>query len=104
MRHVTILLALAILATFSPPMRMHWGEEKEILETIGDVPEQICPNVPLEGSSSTVELYGSAKAELSGLFTCGFAGGIDAQGISTAHLIILVRAPTAYSVMANLGM
>lgn len=41
--------------------------EREILDTIGDFAERICPRVPLEGSSNTVELSGSAKADLNGL-------------------------------------
>lgn len=41
--------------------------EKEFLETIGDFAERICPKVPLEGSLSTVDLSGTAKAELNGL-------------------------------------
>ena len=79
MRHVTILLALAILATVSSYAANAYAleAEKEILETIGDFAERICPNVPLEGSSSTVELSGSAKAELSGLLKKMAALGIQ---------------------------
>ena len=79
MRHVTSLLALAILATFSSSAANAYALEadKEILKTIGDFAERICPNVPLEGSSSSVELSGSAKADLSGLLKNLAALGIQ---------------------------
>src|SRR2546427_72471 len=40
---------------------------ERILKLIGDFAERICPRVPLQGSTSTFELSGQAKAELSGL-------------------------------------
>jgi hypothetical protein len=79
MRHVTILLALAILTTFSSYAANAdtLEAEKEILKTIGDFAERICSNVPLKGSSNTVELEGSAKVELSGLLKKMAALGIQ---------------------------
>lgn len=69
MRHVTSLLALAILATFSSSAANAYAlqTEKEILETISAFAERICHEVPLEGSSSSVELSGSANVELARL-------------------------------------
>ena len=40
--------------------------DKEILVTIGDFAERMCPTIPLEGSSSSTELSGNTKAELGG--------------------------------------
>jgi hypothetical protein len=41
--------------------------EKEILDMIGDFSERICPAVPMEGSSGSVELSGTASSLLKNL-------------------------------------
>lgn len=50
--------------------------DKEILVTIRDFVEATCPTIPLEGSSSSTELSGNAKAELNGLIKKMAALGI----------------------------
>lgn len=105
MRHVTSLLALAILATVSSSaVNAHaLGADKEILKTIGDFAERICPKVPLEGSSSTMELSVSAKAELAELLKKLSALGIQGaakyqvsqfQGLVQKDLLAAMRDST----------
>jgi hypothetical protein len=79
MRPVTSLLALVILATFSSSASNAYASEveKEILKTVGDFAERICAPVPLEGSSSAVELSGSAKVDLGRLLKKMKALGIQ---------------------------
>lgn len=119
MRHVMSLLAFAILATFpSYAANAYTLEtEKEILKMIGDFAERICPKVPLEGSSSTIELSGSAKAELAGLLKKLSALGIQGaakyqesqfQGLVQKDLLAAMRDSTdcklkvSYSLMGKL--
>jgi hypothetical protein len=105
MRHVTILFVVWILATVSSSATNAYAleAEKEILDTIADFAERICPNVPLEGSSSTVELSGSAKAELNGLLKKMAALGIQGaakyqesqfQGLLQKDLLAAMRDST----------
>lgn len=108
MRYVTILLLVQALA-ISPAFSSHTlnaqalESEAEILDTIGDFAERICPKVPLEGNSSTVELSGSAKAELNGLLKKMAALGIQGaakyqesqfQGLVQKDLLPAIRDST----------
>jgi hypothetical protein len=77
--------------------------EREVLDTIGNFAERMCPKVPLEGSSSTVELSGNAKAELNGLLKKMAALGIQGaakyqesqfQGLVQKDLLAAIRDTT----------
>ncbi len=63
-RHV---LALLLVLSSSSVYGESPALDKEIVITIRDFVEQMCPTIPLEESSSSTELSGNTKAELKGL-------------------------------------
>ena len=61
-----VLALLLVLSSYSVYAESP-ALDKDILITIGDFAERMCPTIPLEGSSSSTELSGNTKAELKGL-------------------------------------
>lgn len=70
-------IIIPALLCFSEIAHAQLEREKEILNTIADYAEKICGTVPLEGSSGSIELSGSAKMELDGLLKKMAAIGIE---------------------------
>lgn len=69
------VLALLLFCSSSSVYAESPALDKEILVTIGDFAERMCPAIPLEGSSSSTELSGNTKAELNGLIKKMAASG-----------------------------
>jgi len=61
-----ILLMFLVLVP-EAALAQNLNAQKEALQIIGDSADRLCLKPPLEGSGSTVELSGTAKAELEGL-------------------------------------
>jgi hypothetical protein len=79
----TAVFLLAHVLLVSPPMFHHKinaqtiNSDKQSLDMIADFADRICSEVALEGSSSNLELSGSAEAKLNGLLKKMAALGID---------------------------
>ncbi len=108
MRYVTIFLPfiLVIVLTLHPQTavgQQQLRSEKEALDLIADFADRLCTKIDLEGSGSSLDLSGTAKAELSVLLKKMVNLGIQGaakyqesqyQGLLQKDLLAAIREST----------